>query len=253
MTGGILQLVATGIDSIFLTSSPTITLFKTVYKRYTNFSLLNKLHKVDNCTEFNTKGIYKLKKEADCINKMYIEVDISDLKLEYPIATNTNIINLLNKYDIPTESLLDYSNNYVYTPTDYDTIIRPIIENKLLDNVTKFNRIIYDISNNNYISQKDTDDYNIMVEDNIYNQSEIKYKLSIQYLYFKNLITSYTNSNVIDISDEPYNEYILISSTDILGNDDIKFSNQNITNPTLYFTIYSQLLILRNIYIYKIL
>ena len=34
MTGGLLQLVAVGIDSIFITSNPSITLFKVVYRRY---------------------------------------------------------------------------------------------------------------------------------------------------------------------------------------------------------------------------
>ena len=35
MTCGLLQLVATGIDSIFLTSNPLVTLFKIVYRRHT--------------------------------------------------------------------------------------------------------------------------------------------------------------------------------------------------------------------------
>ena len=254
MTGGILQLVSTGIDSIFLTSSPTITLFKTVYKRYTNFSLLNKLHKVDNCTEFNTKGVYKLKKEADCINKMYIEMDISDLKLEYPIATNTNVINLLNKYDIPTDSLLDYSNNYVYTPTDYDIIIRPIIENKLLDDVTKFNRIIYDISNNNYISQQDTNDYNTMVADDIYtsdgiyNYTGLKYNISNNYINFKKKVTTTRYTEVSQIIDKPYSDYIILSDTDISGYDTISFV---LIQNKLEYKIYTQLIILRNIYLYR--
>jgi len=38
MTGGILQLVAYGIEDIFITKDPQITFFKIVYRRHTNFS-----------------------------------------------------------------------------------------------------------------------------------------------------------------------------------------------------------------------
>lgn len=38
MAGGIIQLVARGVQDMFLTSNPQITFFKMVYRRYTNFS-----------------------------------------------------------------------------------------------------------------------------------------------------------------------------------------------------------------------
>lgn len=38
MTGGIIQLVAYGVEDIFLTRDPQITFFKVVYRRHTNFS-----------------------------------------------------------------------------------------------------------------------------------------------------------------------------------------------------------------------
>jgi hypothetical protein len=39
MTGGLIQLVAKGIQDMFITSNPQITFFKTIYRRYTNFSI----------------------------------------------------------------------------------------------------------------------------------------------------------------------------------------------------------------------
>ena len=42
MGGGLLQLVATGQQDIYLTGNPQITFFKIVYRRHTNFSILNK-------------------------------------------------------------------------------------------------------------------------------------------------------------------------------------------------------------------
>lgn len=241
MTGGILQLVATGIDSIFLTSNPTVTLFKTVYKRYTNFSLLNRLHKIDNCSDFNTKGQYKLKKEADCINKMYFEIDISDLKLEYQLATNQNVITLLNKYDISTTSLLNYSNNYVYNPTDYNNIIKPLIENKLLNDVAKFNKVVIDISNNNYISTQETNDYNNMVID----ISDVMAKIDTIYLYYKNKITDYKDNNIDNIDNTPYNDSNIITKTDISGT----ILNETYASAPEDYKMYKRMMILRNIFL----
>ena len=38
MTGGLIELVAYGVQDVFLTGNPQITFFKLVYKRYTNFA-----------------------------------------------------------------------------------------------------------------------------------------------------------------------------------------------------------------------
>ena len=38
MTGGIIQMVISGKQDIYLTINPEITFFKKVYKRHTNFS-----------------------------------------------------------------------------------------------------------------------------------------------------------------------------------------------------------------------
>ena len=39
MTGGFLQLVSYGSQDFYLTGNPQISFFKTVYRRYTNFSM----------------------------------------------------------------------------------------------------------------------------------------------------------------------------------------------------------------------
>ena len=39
MGGGSIQLVAVGAQDVHLTGNPQITLFKSVYRRYTNFAL----------------------------------------------------------------------------------------------------------------------------------------------------------------------------------------------------------------------
>ena len=39
MVGGLLQLKEKGAQDLYLTGQPQITFFKTVYRRYTNFSM----------------------------------------------------------------------------------------------------------------------------------------------------------------------------------------------------------------------
>ena len=43
MTGGLIQLVTTGIQDVPISSNPEITFFKTVYKKYTQFSINQQL------------------------------------------------------------------------------------------------------------------------------------------------------------------------------------------------------------------
>ena len=38
MSGGIIQLVAYGVEDLYLTGDPQITFFKVVYRRHTNFA-----------------------------------------------------------------------------------------------------------------------------------------------------------------------------------------------------------------------
>jgi hypothetical protein len=39
MSGGLMQLVAYGAQDAYLTGNPTITFFKVVYRRHTNFAV----------------------------------------------------------------------------------------------------------------------------------------------------------------------------------------------------------------------
>ena len=39
-SGSILQLVAIGLDTVYLTGDPQITMFKMVYRRHTNFTIV---------------------------------------------------------------------------------------------------------------------------------------------------------------------------------------------------------------------
>lgn len=149
MTGGLLQLVAVGIDSIFLTSNPSITLFKVVYRRYTNFSLTTRTKQIKNITDFDKTGHYILQKEADCIHKIWLNFNISDIEFTYGKPTKAYINEICSKYGFQIEYKSDIDNDIV-TPDDYKNIINEI--NDFIKSQVDKNNMLIDIIklNNEY-------------------------------------------------------------------------------------------------------
>jgi len=175
MTGGLLQLVAVGIDSIFLTSNPSITLFKTVYRRYTNFSLTTRNKQIKNLVDFDKEGYYILQKEADCIHKIWLNFNISNLKLSYGTPTREYINEICAKYGFTINYQTDGSNNTIVTPEEYNYIIDEI--NKFIKSQVDENNKFIDLIllNNEY-----NDDTNINTQ-----KTDIikKFKLKLEALY----------------------------------------------------------------------
>lgn len=80
MTGGLIQLAATGIQDIFLTRDPQITFFKIVYRRHTNFSTepirQDFIHKPD----FKKKATCIVSKTGDLIGNILLVIELPQIK-----------------------------------------------------------------------------------------------------------------------------------------------------------------------------
>lgn len=76
MTGSILQLVAYGIEDIFLTNDPQITYFKVVYKRHTNFSREEIRQNFIQRPDFNTQVSATISKNGDLMEKTYLVINL---------------------------------------------------------------------------------------------------------------------------------------------------------------------------------
>jgi len=76
MAGGLIQLVATGTQDIFLTTDPQITFFKVVYRRHTNFSMevipQNFIHNAD----FGNRVTCILSRNGDLIRNVHIVIEL---------------------------------------------------------------------------------------------------------------------------------------------------------------------------------
>ncbi len=80
MTGSILQLVAYGIEDIFLTSDPQITYFKIVYKRHTNFSREEIRQNFIQKPDFNTQVTANISKNGDLMEKTHLVITLPEIK-----------------------------------------------------------------------------------------------------------------------------------------------------------------------------
>jgi hypothetical protein len=80
---GLLELVAHGIQDIFLIGNPQITFFKTVYKRHTNFSMEAYQISYDQKPNWGNKTTFNITRYADLMYTMILEIDLPQLHSTY--------------------------------------------------------------------------------------------------------------------------------------------------------------------------
>ena len=76
---GLLELVAHGIQDIYLIGNPQITFFKVVYKRHTNFSMEAYQVSYDATPKWGQKTTFSIARYADLIYTMIFEADLPQL------------------------------------------------------------------------------------------------------------------------------------------------------------------------------
>ena len=74
MGGGLIQLIAVGIQDIYLIGNPQITFFKTVFKRYTNFSIEAMQQSVDGRPDFNQQIEVTIDRKGDLLKDIILEI-----------------------------------------------------------------------------------------------------------------------------------------------------------------------------------
>ena len=83
MPGGYIQLAAYGSQDFYLTSNPQISFFKTVYRRYTNFSMdYFRLNPLTNIGLSNNETItykFKIDRNADLIHNIFFTFTLPDI------------------------------------------------------------------------------------------------------------------------------------------------------------------------------
>ena len=78
--GGLLQLVATGKQDLFLTGNPQISFFKMVYRRHTNFAVESQAMYFDGTPNFGQRITCLIPRRGDLLGKVYLDVVLPQIK-----------------------------------------------------------------------------------------------------------------------------------------------------------------------------
>lgn len=74
--GGLLQLVATGKQDLFLTGNPQMTFFKMVYRRHTNFATEAQAMYFDGTPNFGQRITCLIPRRGDLLGRVYLDVTL---------------------------------------------------------------------------------------------------------------------------------------------------------------------------------
>ena len=91
MAGGLLQLVAIGVQDLYLTGNPQVSLFKVIYRRHTNFSMESVRQTFDGQVDFGKSVTVKISRDGDLLGRILLEIDLPKLQ-----STNGATIKWLN-------------------------------------------------------------------------------------------------------------------------------------------------------------
>lgn len=89
--GGLLQLVATGKQDLFLTGNPQISFFKMVYRRHTNFATEAQPMYFDGTPNFGQRITCLIPRRGDLLGRVYLDVTLPRI-----YDTSGNVISYTN-------------------------------------------------------------------------------------------------------------------------------------------------------------
>lgn len=83
MGGGLIQLIAVGLQDVYMIGNPQITFFKTVYKRHTNFVVESMVQTIDGRTDFGQTIEVTIDRKGDLIRDIICHVELPILPAGY--------------------------------------------------------------------------------------------------------------------------------------------------------------------------
>ena len=99
MAGGLIQLVAVGVQDIYLIGNPQITFFKTVYKKYTNFSMESIQQPIAGRLDFGQQIEITIQRKGDLVKDIIFEILLPILPTGYYWANSIGNV-LIKQVDL---------------------------------------------------------------------------------------------------------------------------------------------------------
>jgi hypothetical protein len=207
MGGGLLQIVSSTNEDLFITSKPQITFFKLVFYRYTNFSIETLEEFFDGAPDFGESVTCTLAKTGDLIHHMYLKIDLPEVHI--PILNNSiihqnnkNINDIILEYNKIKE---DFANYKIYIK--YFFILWRLLWKEVISIAGNYNSVINII--NLYKKSDNWIEYNKYnnIFSNVYtkkNNSNINF--DIVYMFEFSLKTEYQFSNYSILKNNEFKE-----------------------------------------------
>lgn len=116
MPSGLIQIAAYGYQDLFLTGTPQITFFKSVYKKHTNFAIESIKLPIQGTVNFDTQIITTIPKNGDLLYRVYIEITLPSVNLinESYIVDTVKINELTATNQFTNKLLLKYNDFFKY-------------------------------------------------------------------------------------------------------------------------------------------
>jgi hypothetical protein len=240
MGGGILQLVASkGIENLYLNIDPQITPWKTVYRRHTEFSLFD--HELSlKKTSYGDTIISNLKNIGDTTLGLSLQVELSDINLEFDAPTVKNIRILLQEYGIVWNTS-NYDDDAAVTTAIYTSVIEPLIEAKLdtnIDTYSYYNEILSLVDSNVKEAVDVFSGSNYLIKSTAFNHNSLITEISNVNITLNNNLSIMNRSDV----------YVLVD-TDLHDIDENTTSFTMIPNNGLLFNIEDELMCVSSRYL----
>ena len=126
-SGGLLQLVATGRQDIYLSGNPQTTFFKQVYRRYTNFSMETQRIPFDTSVDFGKLITTTIPRNGDLLSQLYLDIQLPYITPNGPAATPNIQPNGIETdpptdYATPCTTCVSWVNGIGYAMIDYISI-----------------------------------------------------------------------------------------------------------------------------------
>ena len=215
MTGGLLQIVTSGKQDIYLTINPEVTFFKKVYRRHTNFSMELIEITSENASEFNNISTFILN-NGDAINRCYLEIQLPNIVFPDIYVTNTEYLNKkstdLSNLQINSSKWYNYYINllgYVNIEVNLYRILYNFLQT---DNIT-ISTLQSQVNQFNFVNKNSKEQYINKIDQSIINLIDI---------------SGYINSiKLLITNDITYNTNIYINSNNILNNINYLYNNMN--------------------------
>jgi hypothetical protein len=168
MTGGLIQMAAHGTQDVFLTGNPSVTFFKVVYRRHTNFSVESIPQYFVGQTNFGQEIVSTIERNGDLMGRIYLEITIPKVdltknmthwkvdknKIKEEFEKMQDLYRIVNEYIASNSETISKLESILKTDNISMLDIEHIMENSVFINnlLLKRNKLKTFISQNNFSS-----------------------------------------------------------------------------------------------------